>query len=419
MKKCWCGNKALEDYSKTYYKCTKCKTLITKHDLQENLYDVENEENDLYGKNYWEVSMTQAAGKSTLSEVVDMYLSERVIYWLKGILKYVKLGADVAEVGCGLGQLQYLLRRVGYEQKAFELSQGVCDFMETQLGVVTHCGPFEPTEKAYDGILAFDLFEHLIEPKQFLEYCVKSLRENGVLCFQTPQYDSAKNYEEMQREKPRFEEQLKAEQHIFLYSKEAITEILRQYGFTNIFFEPAFFGDDYDMFLFASQVPIKINTEKEIDDYLNSVPNGRLVKALITLFDNNRVMQGEYQKADEDRKERLAQIVALEGTLKESEADRALRQEQIERLTGMLKESEADRALRQEQIERLTGMLKESEADRALRQEQIEQLTGMLKESEADREARFEQICELTRIVQEFQKEEQMIQEVNTGEDCS
>ena len=54
--------------------------------------------------------MTRAAEKNTLSEVVDLYLTGRVIYWLKNVLKYIKLGADIAEIGCGLGQLQYVLK---------------------------------------------------------------------------------------------------------------------------------------------------------------------------------------------------------------------------------------------------------------------------------------------------------------------
>lgn len=110
MIKCWCGNKDLKEYSADYYKCDKCHTLISKHNFQDTIYDVKNEEEDLYGKNYWEVTMTRAAEKNTLSEVGDLYLTGRVIYWLKNVLKYIKLGADIAEIGCGLGQLQYVLK---------------------------------------------------------------------------------------------------------------------------------------------------------------------------------------------------------------------------------------------------------------------------------------------------------------------
>ena len=401
MLNCWCGNDVLTEYSVDYCKCEKCHTLISKHDFSSAVYDVNDEEADLYGKNYWEVEMKNVTGKSTLGEVVDMYLSERVIYWLKYVLKYAKLGAEVAEVGCGLGQLQYVLNQLGYQQLAFELSPEICNYMQTELGVRTNCGPFVEKRKSYDAILAFDLFEHLTEPANFVEMCKNSLKDNGIICFQTPCYDAELNYEQMIASKGRFVDQLKSEQHIYLYSREAITRILKEGGFEHIVFEPACFGDDYDMFLFAAEKPIRENTEKEIDDYLNSVPNGRLVKVMIKLFDERNEIESQYQNADSDRNKRFEQCKELERLLKESEEDRASRKEQIEKLTEMLKESETDRASRKEQIEKLTEMLKESEEDRASRKEQIEKLTEMLKESEEDRASRKEQIEKLTGMLRE------------------
>ncbi len=400
MKKCWCGNEKLNEYSPNYYMCEMCHTLISKYDFGKTVYDVKDEEQDLYGKNYWEVSMTKAAGKSSLSEVVDMYLTERVIYWLKNVLKYVKLGGNVAEVGCGLGQLQYVLKCLQYCQKAFELSADICAYMEEKLGIEVYHGEFVVQEKSYDGILAFDLFEHLLEPEKFLEYCSESMKEQGVLCFQTPYYNKT-SYEKMKHFSPKFEEQLKEEQHIYLYSRDSITTVLHKWGFKHIIFEPAFFGDDYDMFLFASKEPIKENTEKEIDDYLNSVPAGRLVKAMITLFDSNNELTEKYQKADNDRINRQEQIDKLSEMLKEGEADRAARKEQIDKLSEMLKESETDRAARKEQIDKLSEMLKESETDRLARKEQIDKLGEMLKESETDRLARKEQIDKLGEMLKE------------------
>ncbi len=468
MKKCWCGNEDLHEYSDKYYVCDKCHTLLSKQDFENRIYDVENEEDDLYGKNYWEVSMTRAAGKNSLSEVVDMYLTERVIYWLKFILKYVKLGGAVAEVGCGLGQLQYVMRRLQYNQKAFELSNEICSYMERELRIKAYCDEFEADREAYDGILAFDLFEHLISPHEFLDNCSESLKENGVLCFQTPCYDPGLNYDEMKQKAPKFMEQLKYEQHIYLYSKQSMKEILNQHGFKYIEFEPAFFGDNYDMFFFASKQQLKQNSDEEIDAYLNGTENGRLVKAMITLFDENDKMEKLYEQADKDRNDRLNNINILEKRLEESESDRSNRlteineydrllkesnnnlveaqkkneqlsvllqksekdredrlnqineltdmlkesdedrQErlkQIEELSGMLSDSERDRQERLKQIEELSGMLSDSERDRQERAEQIDRLTAMLKESEADREARFVQIQELTKIIDDMKNQ--------------
>lgn len=404
MKKCWCGNTQLKEYSENYYQCEKCHTLISKHNFDDAIYNVKNENNDLYGKNYWEVEMTKAAGKNTLSEVVDMYLTERVIYWLQYILKYVKLGADIAEIGCGLGQLQYVMKRLGYNQMAFELSQEICNYMEKNLKIQTHCGSFEKAVNRYDGILAFDLFEHIMQPEEFLKNCAESLREEGVLCFQTPCYDPELTFEEMLRKKPKFEEQLKTEQHIYLYSRDSMIQILNKYGFKNIIFEPAYFGDDYDMFLFAAKNEIKTNNKDSIDEYLNSQEDGRLVKAMINLFISNKQLEKLYEKADLDRKERLKNSNTLEKQLRESEADRAKREE-IEQLTAWLRESRADQDSRQKQIDQLTAALKESESDRSARLDQIKQLTDMVKKSEKECDARMEQIEHLTTMLKESEED--------------
>ena len=415
MKKCWCGNEKLNDYSEEYYKCDECHTLLSKRIFEESVYDVENEQEDLYGENYWEVSMTKAAGKNSLSEVVDMYLTERVIYWLKYVLKYVKLGSDIAEVGCGLGQLQYVLRRLEYKQLAFELSPHICAYMEDNLKVKTHCGEFVANPNGYDGILAFDLFEHLINPLDFIDKCTASLRDNGVLCFQTPSYNPKMNYKEMISHKSRFREQLKAEQHIYLYSRESISRILNDKGFSYIVFEPAFFGDDYDMFFFASKHPIKANSEKEIDDFLNSTDNGRLVKAMIALFDAKQDIIAKYQTAEANSNARMEQISQLTEMVHNREADCEARQEQIDKLTEMVHNREADCEARQEQIDKLTEMLKDNEVNRVAELEQNNTLTQLLKENEADRAARLEQINTLTQQLKESEADRvARLEQINT-----
>lgn len=311
MKKCWCGNRDLKNYSDGYYQCDNCGTLISKTDFQDSLYNVEKEDEDLYGKQYWEVAMARVIGKNNLSEVVDLYLTERVLYWMKYVLKYIRLGSSVAEVGCGLGQLQFLLKHLQYNQLAFELSPYICKYMEDTLGIRTHCGSFVENKDAYDGILAFDLFEHLIEPLAFADQCANSLKEEGVLCLQTPCYDAGLTYEEMIKKKSRYQSQLRPEQHIYLYSRESITALLKKYGFEFIVFEPAFFGDDYDMFLFASRKPMQINSAEEIDKYLNSVPSGRLIKAMITLFDEKEKKEAECQSIDIERQKMLKDVKLL------------------------------------------------------------------------------------------------------------
>ena len=401
MEECWCGNKNLSEYAKQYNRCDDCGTLVSKYPFESSMFEIQKDENGYYGRNYWESVMTKAAGKNTLSEVIDLYLEERVIYWLKYILKYVKPGAVVAEIGCGLGQLSYALQYAGYQQTAYELSPWICSYIQQELKIQVHCGSFEEKSRMYDSILAFDVLEHVMNPYELLKKCAESIKEDGVLCMQTPCFNPRLNYEQMQKECPRFKGMLREEQHIYLYSKAAVKRLLTSVGFTHIEFVPAFFGDDYDMFFFASKEPMQINEPQEIDRYLNAVPGGRLIKAMTALFDQKQDAVCSFQAERENSMARLHQAEQMAEELKESEADRSARLEQVQSLSDMLKESEADRSARLEQIQSLTRVLEESEADRSARLEQIQSLTRMLEESEAERSARLEQIQSLTKMLKE------------------
>lgn len=284
MTQCWCGNRVSKKYSEHYYMCEKCHTLVSDVDFSEDMVYVENEEKDLYGKNYWEGLMCRLTGKKSLDEVIDYYLQERTLYWLQYLLKYRLPPASVAEIGAGIGQFSYLILRTGYEQMGFELSENICKYAEETLGVVMHKGDIGDISEKFDIIISFDLLEHIIDPSDFIERCKQHLKEDGIFCFQTPCYDYGLSYEEMKEKAPRFQNLLTEFQHINLFSRESAVKLLKEQGFNYINFEPAVFGDDYDMFVFASRVPMKQNTEEEINAYLDSIENGRLLKSMISLY---------------------------------------------------------------------------------------------------------------------------------------
>lgn len=284
MQKCWCGNEVTKKYSEHYYVCEKCHTLVSDVDFSEEIVHVENEEEDLYGKNYWEKLMCKLTGKDSLDEVIDYYLQERTLYWIQYLLKYRLPKIEVAEIGAGIGQFSYLMKMVGYHQAGFELSKEICKFAEENLHVNMHQGDISDIDKKYDMIVSFDLLEHIVNPNDFMERCKNHLKDEGIFCFQTPCYNPDLSYEEMKEKAPRFQTLLTEFQHINLFSRKSAEKLLREHGFNYINFEPAVFGDDYDMFVFASRVPLKQNTEEEINQYLNSTENGRLIKSIISLY---------------------------------------------------------------------------------------------------------------------------------------
>ncbi len=419
MNKCYCGNGDLIEYSKSYYKCERCNVLVSKHDYEDEICNIKSETEDLYGKNYWEEVMVKEAGVASVDELIDLYIPERVTYWMKTCLKYLNLGSKIAEVGCGLGQFSYVLKESGFEQTSFELSPQICKLIEEKLGIRTLCGELSISDEKYQGIVAIDVFEHLLHPEQFLKDCGERLEEEGLLIFQMPCYDAELSYGEMLEKKPRFEHLLVEDQHTYLYSKEAIVALLKKYGFENVIFEPAFFGDDYDMFLFASKQPILENTQEEISQYLNQVSGGRIVKALIHLFDEKNKKEDERAAIDNERKKILQDVKLLTGLVNDKEKEKEKfsnaadeRLKMLEKLTEdnskLLSELEALKAEMDKRLADVKKLNAENEMlaaeNKKLKQaaeERLADVEKLLKENGQLKEASEERLVDVEKLLKE------------------
>lgn len=363
MEKCWCGNESLEEYSEDYYKCTSCGTLVSKNVFTDEIYQISNEDEDLYGKNYWLETMVREADVESVSDLLLLYLNGRGVYWLKYALKYFKLGGTAAEVGCGLGQFAYLLQKSGFTVTAYELSEEICGYIRNTFGISVMCGELTEGER-YDTIAAFDVFEHILHPRDFLQIVRKTLTANGVLCLQLPCYDPDLDFNEMQEKKPNFQKLLVPDQHIYLYSKDAVRKILEEAGFPYIVFEHAFFGDDYDMFLFASGTEIEVNDNSATERYLKTLENGMLLKAHLELFDEKERLLKEILLLQSDREQQLADIKTLAVLAEEKEKENdglktacEERLQNVNELTKQLKCKSKEITCLRSAVEKLTAEL--------------------------------------------------------------
>jgi SAM-dependent methyltransferase len=291
MDKCWCGNTELENYSNDYFVCRKCGTLVTKKSINIDNTVIVNETTDLYGENYWTERMLKLSGATDVNELIHQYLTGRVLYWIQYILKYIPINNTVAEVGCGLGQLAYTMKHIGYQMKVYEISPEICRFLRNKMGLDTFCGEFGTENEIYETILSFDLLEHLEKPEEFVFECYDRLWGTGIFCCQTPCYTEEWTYEEMLLRKPSFNELLIPDQHIYIFSKRSIKTLLENAGFKYITFEPPAFGEYYDMFFIASKESVNVKSSSEVREELYNVEGGRLINVLIDFYSRLSGMQ--------------------------------------------------------------------------------------------------------------------------------
>ncbi|MFH7242694.1 MAG: methyltransferase domain-containing protein [Spirulina sp.] len=390
-----------------------CGTLVSLNSLSDEELVVKDDETDFYGKQYWLQHQDQDLGFPDIHARARYDLTERNLHWLKTLLRYSLPPAKVLELGCSHGSFVALMQQTGYAAAGLEMSQWVVSFGQDTFGIPMHLGPVEETDippGSLDVIALMDVLEHLPDPEATLRHCAKLLKSDGFLLIQTPHYQPEVTYQDLEASQSRFLEQLKADEHLYLFSQGAVQACLKRAGFEHVYYEPAIF-DVYDMALIASKVPRTPNAQATIEAALLSHPHSRMSLALLDLRERELALLRDLDDSRKDGADRLKQIHVLTAQLQESQQDRADRLQQVHTLTAQLQASEQDRADRLEQVQTLTQLLQVSEQDRADRLQQIQTLTQQLRESEQERESSLKQMCILLQQFQQSMQERQALRE--------
>jgi 2-polyprenyl-3-methyl-5-hydroxy-6-metoxy-1,4-benzoquinol methylase len=379
FKNCWCGNENMERYSKGYFKCAECFTLVSQTAFDKSIYNVKNEDSDYYGSNYWKKEMLEKAKVSSLDKLIELYFKDRAAHWLKYFLKYRLPHASVADIGGGLGQFSFFLRKAGFSQVMFEMSPEICEYSREHLQINTRHQDFTADlDEKFDSIAAFDLLEHILDAARFVRAMAVKTPADGLVCLQTPCYDETLSYEEMLEKKPKFEEQLMPEQHIYLFSRKAVTRLLGENGFGYIEFEPAVFGDDYDMFLFAGKKPLRTHSGSEIENALRGNSDMYLINALDDLKSEKdelelcvRDLWSDNESVRREADTRLKDVKFLDSKIKQTElqmkavqveADARLRD--VDFLSDKLKQAEQAADNRLQELQHLNKRLGAAEHEK-------------------------------------------------------
>jgi 2-polyprenyl-3-methyl-5-hydroxy-6-metoxy-1,4-benzoquinol methylase len=287
--------------------------------MPDDFYRVSDDAASFYGKDYWLKHVKEDYGFPDVFERSRSDLPERCTYWIRDILKYKLPPAKTLELGCAHGGLVYLMKLAGYDATGNEMSQWICDYANKTFNIPMLCGRIEDLDiapKTYDIILLMDVLEHMTDPVGGLKLITDILKDDGIAVIQTPCWrETEKSYEQMKEEKSIFMEQLKEQEHLYLFNDASLTRILHETGFPHIAIEPQIFP--YDIFVFAGKKPLVKIEQSVIDTELQKTPERRVVLALMDVY---------------------SQITHRDELLAECQADRAARLEVIHRQNAQLAE---------------------------------------------------------------------------------
>jgi 2-polyprenyl-3-methyl-5-hydroxy-6-metoxy-1,4-benzoquinol methylase len=394
---------------------------------------VRDDSQDFYGREYWFSHQELDLGFANITSRARLDLSERCLHWLRAVLKYKLPEGKALELGSAHGGFVALLQQAGFEATGLELSAWVVDFARKTFDVPMLLGPIEDQqiELGTLNVIAFmDVLEHLPDPVSTMRRCLELLKPDGVLVIQTPCCPRDTTYDTMLATGSPFLDQLKSNEHLYLYSQASVRKLFQDLKAEHLVFEPAIFGH-YDMFFVVSRQPLAINTSQAIEEALSHSVSGRMVQALLdkaaevdqlrTQLARTAALQADVEYLKEQinviESHQIAQLQHFNTQMAANEADRAARLEVIERqgaeldripaleadvayLKAQISSAEVDRAARLAVIERQgdeLGQLQHTLAQTLQRMESVHNLLGAnkLKYLSGILPARWERIQQL------------------------
>lgn len=286
---CWCGTTCRDPFGSEFFLCHKCGTLVGNQMPTKDISRISDEENDLYGKQYW-LRRQQSHGLPTIEARMHRDLPERCLSWLETLLHYHLPSGRLLEVGCGPGAFVALSRWAGWDAQGLELSPWVSDLVRRTFQVPVLCGPLEDQAlepESLDVIVMCDVLEHLADPVSVLRACSRALKPDGILLIQTPCLPPNLSFEDLHRIKHPFVRMMHSVTHLFLYSQASVTQLLQNHGFVYTEFQPAFFSE-HDLCVVASRQALKSYSKEEAKAALLHSPSARLVRALLEVAERAR-----------------------------------------------------------------------------------------------------------------------------------
>lgn len=152
-----------------------------------------------------------------------------------------KTNGKVLDIGCGNGHLLSILTREGYDAYGVEPSDCATKFFPNNVRGKIYNKKIKEcafTEKFFDFIFLFQSLEHIHNLEDLFQEIKRILSPRGILWIAVPNDE----FFESKLFGPYYYN-LEAPRHLYFFSKESLSGILRKYGFNNIKFIKDFPAD--------------------------------------------------------------------------------------------------------------------------------------------------------------------------------
>jgi len=168
------------------------------------------------------------------------YITQRQKVML--VKRFLSDGSRLLDVGCGLGWFVLEAGKSGYSCEGVEPSEMLSRVASDNLGVkvsTVEIDDFSPDHK-FDGILIWDVLEHLYDPVGVLKRCVELLEPGGYLFAQVPNHKGISNTYKTVLSRLGLRKHFKHfgfPWHVYSFDKVSLSAMMRAVGLEPVFFE--------------------------------------------------------------------------------------------------------------------------------------------------------------------------------------
>jgi SAM-dependent methyltransferase len=144
------------------------------------------------------------------------------------ITKRKRLGR-ILDVGCGAGHFLNGMKQRGWQTFGIEISEEAATYARERFGLEVLVGALEDTEfpvAYFDAVTLWNVLEHLHDPLATLMQVKRLLKDDGLLVFSVPNWDSVDS-----RLWGEFWVGLDMPRHLYIFPQPALEELLVKTGF--------------------------------------------------------------------------------------------------------------------------------------------------------------------------------------------
>jgi 2-polyprenyl-3-methyl-5-hydroxy-6-metoxy-1,4-benzoquinol methylase len=158
------------------------------------------------------------------------------------IAQYVPAGARLLDVGCGFGLTVYEANQRGFRAEGIDISQRFLKLAREKLGLTLKQGRLEDLrfpEASYDGVIFWDVLEHVHNPLEILAEIRRITRPGGYLFGQVPNSRGLSNrYKTFLNRHGLSRKQFKhfgIPHHVFIFDERSLRRMLEKCGFRLVY----------------------------------------------------------------------------------------------------------------------------------------------------------------------------------------